>query len=92
MMPKSYFRVPPKPTDEKPKNPFDPASVMYQLYEGDFSDKTVKEIAEYFDELPQSIYARISIIQRRTGWKIPYKKRPPTGIAKERAEKKEWIY
>lgn len=70
-----YSNIPKSRVTEKPDNPFDPASTMYALFEGDFSGMPVPEIADYFDELPQSIYSRISIIQRRTGWKIPYRKK-----------------
>lgn len=76
---RNYFSIPKSRVTEKPENPFDPKSTMYALFEGDFSEMTVQEIADYFDELPQSIYSRISIIQRRTGWRIPYKPRSHGG-------------
>ena len=57
----------------KPENPYEKGSLSWNLMEGDWSDLTVRQIAEVLDVQPSSIYGALKRIQRRTGYVVPHK-------------------
>lgn len=58
---------------EQARNPYKPRSMMWALMEEDFSDLTIKQIAEVFDTEPPTVYSSITRIKRETGYEVPYK-------------------
>lgn len=58
---------------KKPANPFQRGSLSWNLMEGDWSDLTVREIAEVLDLIPNSVYSAITRIKNRTGYEVPHK-------------------
>lgn len=58
--------------EQKPKNPFRPKSMSWALYEEDWSDLTIKQIAEVFEKTPEQIYTLVTKIKRVTGYSVPY--------------------
>ncbi len=51
------------------------APISYALIESDWEDLTVREIAEVLDCSAQSVYNAIKDIYRKTGYRVPYKKK-----------------
>lgn len=54
----------------KPENPFKPRSMIWALLAEDWSDLTVRQVAEVFDTTEPSVYAAIRTILNRTGYKV----------------------
>lgn len=54
----------------KPENPFKPRSMIWALLAEDWSDLTVRQVAEVFDTTEASIYSAIRTILNRTGYKV----------------------
>lgn len=57
----------------KPENPFKPRSMIWALLEEDWSDLTVRQIAEVFGTTEESIYKSMQRIQKVTGKKVVVK-------------------
>lgn len=57
---------------EKPENPFTPRTMIWALFEEDWSDLTLHQIAEVFDTSIVSVKATINSIKKRTGYTVPY--------------------
>lgn len=53
--------------------PYRPRTLIWALYNEDFSDLTVAQIAEVFDTTPAYIRNAIIRIKRETGYIVPYK-------------------
>lgn len=59
-------------TVNKPlNNPYKPGTILYRLFEEDFSDKTIKEIADEVNSLPHYISCALNRIQDETGYRVP---------------------
>ena len=56
----------------KPENPYEKGTLSWNLMEDDWSDLTVRQIAEVLDVQPSSIYCALKRIQRRTGYAVPH--------------------
>lgn len=56
-----------------PKNPYRPGTMFAALYEEDFSDLTVKEIAEVFGTSTGPVRSVIYVIKRDTGKQVQVK-------------------
>ena len=56
----------------KPENPYEKGTLSWSLMEDDWSDLTVRQIAEVLDVMPGSIYCALKRIQRRTGYAVPH--------------------
>ena len=56
----------------KPENPFTPRSMIWALMEEDWSDLTLRQIAEVFDSSAMSVKASIAVIKKKTGYSVPY--------------------
>lgn len=79
---------------DKPVNPFVPRSMRWALMEEDWSDLTVRQIAEVFDTSIESVKASMSAIKRKTGYIVQYTGAPlgvpkgkPTGPRSESAKR-----
>lgn len=57
---------------KKGPNPFRPRTMVWALYEEDWSDLTVHQIAEVFSTMPETVYAAIRVIRKKTGYSVPY--------------------
>lgn len=57
---------------EKPKNPYRKGCMAWNVFEGDWEDLTVNEIAEVLDSTVEKIQDIFRRIRRETGWKIIY--------------------
>ena len=57
----------------KPENPYEKGTLSWNLMEDDWSDLTVRQIAEVLDIQPSSIYCALKRIQKRTGYAVPHK-------------------
>lgn len=53
-------------------NPYRPRSMLWALVEEDFSDLTVRQIAEIFDTDERVIYQAMTRIKKETGLRIKY--------------------
>lgn len=60
-----------------PKNPFRPGTMNAALYEEDFSDLTISQIADVFNSSEESVRCAIGTIKRRTGKAVQYKCKTP---------------
>lgn len=61
---------------DKPENPYRKGCLGWKLFEGDWEGKTLQEIAEKVDSIPESVYWRIVSIRLETGYQILYTKLP----------------
>lgn len=52
--------------------PYKPRTMRWALVNEDFSDLTVKQIAEVFETSTPVVYAAIKQIEAQTGYKVPY--------------------
>lgn len=52
--------------------PYKSRTMRWALMNEDFSDLTVKQIAEVFNTSTPVVYAAISQIKVQTGYKVPY--------------------
>lgn len=57
----------------KPENPYEKGTLSWNLMEDDWSDLTVRQIAEVLDVMPGSVYGALKRIQQRTGYAVPHK-------------------
>lgn len=68
---------------QKPKeNPFKPRSMRWALIEEDWSDLTVRQIAEVFGTKEPVIYAAMRVIHRKTGYWVPHVRAEKAGCKK----------
>lgn len=58
---------------QKPENPYRPRCLKWALFEEDWSDLTVVQIAEVFDVKKGVIQSTIFRIKQETGYSVPYK-------------------
>lgn len=56
----------------KPENPYEKGSLSWNLMEGDWSDLTVRQIAEVLDVTPGGVYSALKRIRYRTGYAVPH--------------------
>ena len=59
---------------EKGPNPFRPRTMVWALYEEDWSDLTVHQIAEVFGTKEVVVYAAMRVIHKKTGYWVPHVK------------------
>lgn len=64
----------------KRPNPFKPRTMIWALYEEDWSDLTVPQIAEVFGMSESYVYSAIRRIWKLTGYRVPYRV-PERGIS-----------
>lgn len=57
----------------KVNNPFKPSTVAWKLLEDDWSDLTVRQIAEVLDVQPDTVHRAIRAIRKETGYEVPHK-------------------
>lgn len=57
---------------KKGPNQFRPRTMVWALYEEDWSDLTVHQIAEVFASSDESVYAAMYLIKRKTGYMVPH--------------------
>lgn len=57
---------------EKKPNPFAYRSMAWALYEEDWSDLTLEQIAEVFDSTKASVINCTNRIYKMTGYRVPY--------------------
>lgn len=55
----------------KPQNPYRPRTIIWSIFEGDWSDLTAGEIAQVLGTSPNAIRCYISTILRQTGYRVP---------------------
>ena len=65
---------------KKGPNPFRPRTMVWALYEEDWSDLTVHQIAEVFASSDESIYAAMRLIKRKTGHMVPHARLSSKGV------------
>lgn len=65
---------------KKGPNPFRPRTMVWALYEEDWSDLTVHQIAEVFASSDESIYATMRLIKRKTGYMVPHVRLSSKGV------------
>lgn len=58
---------------DKPENPFKPRSMIWALMEEDWSDLTVRQVAEVFDTTAETVYKSVRRIKQVTGYKVVFK-------------------
>lgn len=75
----------------KPENPYEKGSLSWSLMEGDWSDLTVRQIADVLDVMPGSVYSALKRIQRRTGYEIPHQNGNKGKVKVMRATSKEHL-
>lgn len=51
---------------------YKPRTMLWALVNEDFSDLTVKQIAEVFGTSAHHVYVSIKRIEEQTGYKVPY--------------------
>lgn len=64
---------------KKGPNPFRPRTMVWALYEEDWSDLTVPQIAEVFATSDATVYAAIRKVKQVTGYKVPHVAAKPFG-------------
>lgn len=64
---------------KKGPNPFRPRTMVWALYEEDWSDLTVHQIAEVFSTSPETVYAAIRKVKQVTGYRVPHVALSPKG-------------
>lgn len=64
---------------KKGPNPFRPRTMVWALYEEDWSDLTVHQIAEVFASSDESVYAAIRKVKQVTGYRVPHVALSPKG-------------
>ena len=57
---------------KKGPNPFRPRTMIWALYEEDWSDLSVLQIAEVFNTSPETVHAAIYKIKQITGYRVPH--------------------
>lgn len=65
---------------KKGPNPFRPRTMVWALYEEDWSDLTVHQIAEVFASSDESVYAAMRLIKRKTGYMVPHVRLSSKGV------------
>lgn len=65
---------------KKGPNPFRPRTMVWALYEEDWSDLTVHQIAEVFASSDESVYAAMHLIKRKTGYMVPHVRLSSKGV------------
>lgn len=64
----------------KPKNPYRKGTIVWSLFEGDWSDLTAAQIADVLDTTRDCIHAALCRIKRETGYTVPHMtERKPAG-------------
>lgn len=62
----------------KPENPYfkrldnGKTSILWSLFEGEWEDLTVPQIAEVLDAMPATIYTYLKKIKKETGYRVPH--------------------
>lgn len=56
----------------KPKNPYHKGMLLWEVFEGEWDDLTVTQIAEVLDREPKGIHAAIQRIYQDTGYAVPH--------------------
>ena len=64
---------------DKPENPYNKGTRIWSVMEGDWEDLTVPQIAEVLDTTPSTINSYIVMIKKKTGYKVPHKRRKRGG-------------
>lgn len=62
---------------EKPKNPYEKGTLIFDIMEGDWEDLTVPQIVEVLYASPKLIWKYIRKIERDTGYRVPRTKGTP---------------
>lgn len=65
---------------KKGPNPFRPRTMVWALYEEDWSDLTVHQIAEVFASSDESVYVAMRLIKRKTGYMVPHVRLSSKGV------------
>ena len=65
---------------KKGPNPFRPRTMVWALYEEDWSDLTIHQIAEVFASSDESVYAAMHLIKRKTGYMVPHVRLSSKGV------------
>lgn len=64
---------------KKGPNPFRPRTMIWALYEEDWSDLTVPQIAEVFSTSPETVHSAISKVKQVTDYRVPHVALSPKG-------------
>lgn len=64
---------------KKGPNPFRPRTMVWALYEEDWSDLSVPQIAEVFSTSPETVYVTIHKVKQVTGYRVPHVALSPKG-------------
>lgn len=56
-----------------PKNPFTPGTMRAALYEEDFSDLTIEQIAEVFNSTINAVHSAMTEVRTKTGKQIEFR-------------------
>lgn len=56
---------------EKPPNPYPPGTIIWSVYEGDWADLTICQIAEVLDCRGHLVENYLARIKRDTGYVVP---------------------
>lgn len=75
-----------KKKNADPSNPYTPGTLRAALFEEDFSDLTLTQIAEVFDVKRQSVYDAAREIERKYDKQVEYIKEP---LGRKRLDGKE---
>lgn len=78
---------------DKPENPYRKDSILWRLFEGDWSGKTPEQIAAELFVEEHSLYSLMSTIKSKTGYRVAYIKVPRDSSARANrtSMKKPWI-
>lgn len=57
---------------EKKPNPYRKGTMIWALYEEDWSDLTIEQIAEVFSTSEQSVIMSMRQIIKQTGYRVPH--------------------
>lgn len=78
---------------DKPENPYRKDSILWRLFEGDWSGKTLEQIAAELFVEEHSLYSLMSTIKSKTGYRVAYIKVPRDSSARANrtSMKKPWI-
>lgn len=71
---------------KKPCNPYRPGSAIWSVFEGDWADLTVGQIAEVLGVRHCTVSGSIKRIRAETGYRVPHVDGRQAGIRKRRGE------
>lgn len=63
----------------KTKNPYKERTMIWALYEEDYSDLTASQIADVFGTTKEYVNQAMRRIKRETGYVVPYVRLSPQG-------------